>query len=239
MNTERWLVSYADFTTLLFAFFVVLFASSRVDSDKMALMAAAFDSYVTGGAQASRGRKQADRSDKGAIQDPDTARAGVPGLSMAELQPTQERLAQVLSAELSTGKLELSLQPRGLVLSLKESAFFAPGEDTVSPQAIPVLAKLAEALRQVPGQVRLEGHTDNTPIRSRRFPSNWHLSIARSTAVLKLVTREFQFPPERLAVAGYGEHQPLDSNQSERGRTRNRRVDVVILTQAAAAMAPL
>ena len=250
MNEERWLVSYADFITLLFAFFVVMFASSQVDKKKMAVMAAAFDSFVNGGSRATRGPKQPGGVDKAAKPQPkdsavekndsppENVGALVLGLTMAELQPTQEKLAAELMPEILAGKVEISLQARGLILSLKESAFFAPGDDTVSPDARPIFAKVAEALRQVPGQVRLEGHTDNTPIHSRKFPSNWQLSTARAVAVLKLLTNEFGLPAERFAVAGYSEYQPLESNQTEKGRSTNRRVDVVILTREAAAMGP-
>jgi chemotaxis protein MotB len=156
---------------------------------------------------------------------------------MAQLQPSKEKLE--LEDEILNGKLELSLQPRGLVLSLKESAFFPPGQDVVSPAARPILAKVAGGLRGIPGQIRLEGHTDNTPIQTRRFPSNWQLSSARSIAVLKLLTGELGLPAVRFAVAGYGEYHPLEPNDSDPGRARNRRVDLVILTDAAAAMAPL
>lgn len=248
MNEERWLVSYADFITLLFAFFVVMFASSQVDKKKMAVMASAFDSYVNGGGQATRGSKQPGGTQKPAEPGPSNAKqaeataksaaAALMGLTMAELLPTHDRLTAELLPQIAASQVEISLQPRGLILSLKESAFFAPGDDAVSGQAQPILAKVAEALTQVPGQIRLEGHTDNTPIHTPRFPSNWQLSTARSVAVLKLLTSQFRLPAERFAVAGYGEYQPLESNDTEEGRGRNRRVDVVILTREAAAMAP-
>jgi chemotaxis protein MotB len=238
LNHERWLVSYADFITLLFAFFVVMFASSQVDKKKMAVLAASFDSYVNGQIP----RQTPARGAAQGLPDPEAfTRAGnlaAQALTMAQLVPTKEKLEEVLNAEILTGKVELSLQPRGLVLSLKESAFFAPGEDRVAPEAYPILAKVADGLRRVPGQVRLEGHTDNLPIRTRQFPSNWHLSIARAIAVLKLLTGKYGFPPERLAVAGYGEYHAIQSNQTEAGRARNRRVDLVVLTQAAEAFAP-
>lgn len=241
MNEERWLVSYADFITLLFAFFVVMFASSQVDKKKMAVMASTFDSYMKGQLP----RRPAARKGSAFTPGPPgrdaytrTGNITAQALTMAQLAPTKDKLEEVLLTEILSGKVELSLQARGLVLSLKESAFFAPGQDSVSPDSRPILGKVAEALRQIPGQVRLEGHTDDTPIRSRKFPSNWHLSIARSVAVLKLLTEDYGFPAERLAVAGYGEYHPLDSNETEPGRTKNRRVDVVILTQAAEAFAP-
>lgn len=169
---------------------------------------------------------------------PPDAGAAAGALTMAELRPSKERLENLFVEEIAAAKIEISLQPRGLILSLKEAAFFPPGQDAISPEARPVMAKVAEALRQIPGQIRLEGHTDNTPVRSRKFPSNWQLSTARSIAMLKLLTQEFQFPADRLAVAGYGEYHPLESNQAEEGRSKNRRVDLVVLTQAATAMGP-
>jgi chemotaxis protein MotB len=241
MNEERWLVSYADFITLLFAFFVVMFASSQVDKKKMAIIASSFDSYVNGQVPKRKATGKGGATTPGPPGPETYTRTGnivAQALTMAQLAPTKEKLEEVLMAEILSGKVELSLQPRGLVLSLKEAAFFAPGQDTVAAGARPILGKVADGLRQIPGQVRLEGHTDDTPIRSRKFPSNWHLSSARAIAVLKLLSRDYSFPAERLAVAGYGEFHPLDSNSSEQGRTKNRRVDLVILTQAAEAFAP-
>ena len=234
MNSERWLVSYADFITVLFAFFVVMFASSRVDRKKMAVVAAAFDSYLNGGQDSSRGPK----SPTGGHAPSKTPGTTAQALTMAELEPPKKQLEEMLKEEIAAGRVELSLGPRGLVMSLKESAFFAPGEDAISLQARPILAKVAAQLQSIPGQVRLEGHTDNTPIRTSRFPSNWQLSSARSIAVLRLLTQDLGLPAERFAVAGYGEYHPLESNEAADGRARNRRVDVVILTQAAAEMAP-
>jgi chemotaxis protein MotB len=236
MSEDRWLVSYADFITLLFAFFVVMFASSQVDRRKMAMMSAAFDSYVNRGEQSAHGPT----TRKGARDSaaPPAGPSLALGLTMAELEPAREKLNAELANEIMAGEVEISLQPRGLVLSLKESAFFAPGDDVVSPLARPIFAKVAAALRGIPGQIRLEGHTDDTPIHTRRFPSNWHLSSARSIAVLKLLTQDFRLPAERFAVAGYGQYRPLESNRSAEGRHKNRRVDVVILTRDAASLAP-
>jgi chemotaxis protein MotB len=232
MNEERWLVSYADFITLLFAFFVVMFASSQVDKKKIAVMASTFDSYVNGQLP----RRPATRKNGSFYTR--TGNVTAQALTMAQLAPAKDKLEEALLTEILAGQVELSLQPRGLVLSLKESAFFAPGQDAISLESHAILAKVAEALRQVPGSIRLEGHTDDTPISSRKFPSNWHLSIARSVAVLRILTQELGLPAERLAVAGYGEYQPLESNQTAPGRGRNRRVDLVLLTQAAEAFAP-
>ena len=236
MNHERWLVSYADFITLMFAFFVVMFASSQVDKKRMAIMAASFDSFINTGTQITRGPKEAHPTTT--IAKNNDPRSMAKALTMAEMKPTLDRLQSQLFQEIELGKIEINLRPRGLVLSLKEAAFFAPGQDAVSPEALPILAKVTEALREVSGQIRLEGHTDDTPIHSPKFPSNWQLSTARSIAVLKLLAAEFHFPADRMAAAGYGEYQPLEPNNSEKGKSKNRRVDLVILSEEAAAMAP-
>jgi len=217
------LVSYADFITLLFAFFVVMFASSQVNRKKVTSIAAYFDAYL---------------NDK-KITPPEVVQPPSHARTPGELQPVQARLREQLSAELEEGRITISMQPRGLVLSLRESALFPPGRDTVNTEALSILAKIAQALQKLPGQpVRLEGHTDNLPIETSQFPSNWELSVARATAVLGLLCNRFQIEPGRLAVAGYADFHPVASNHTAEGRAHNRRVDIVVLSHSAAAMEP-
>ena len=239
VNHERWLVSYADFITLLFAFFVVMFASSQVDKKKVAGIAAAFDSYVKGGKAPQKGI-QPDEGNTGSIDKPASLDGtGLEAISRRELAPVKAALEQELAGEIRDGKIALALQPRGLVLSLRESASFAPGKDVFDFEAYPILAKVAQALNKLPGQpVRLEGHTDNVPIQTAQFPSNWELSAARATAVLELMAKRFDIQPARLAAAGYGEFHPIANNDTTEGRAHNRRVDIVVLSRSAAQMEP-
>jgi chemotaxis protein MotB len=123
------------------------------------------------------------------------------------------------------------MEARGLVVSFTQAALFPSGEDVVSSEAYEGLAKVAEAIKKIPNPVRLEGHTDSVPIKTARFRSNWELSTARSIALLELVCTRFGTPRERMSVAGYADNAPLDSNESEKGRARNRRVDIVILNE--------
>ena len=127
--------------------------------------------------------------------------------------------------------MRVSLEARGLVVSLQQATFFPSGEDAIDPATYPSLEKVATAIRQLPNPVRLEGHTDAMPIHTTRFRSNWELSAARAIAVLDLLTGRFQVPVQRLAVAGYAETIPIASNETEQGRSRNRRVDIVILSR--------
>ncbi len=232
-NHERWLVSYADFVTLLFAFFVVMFAHSNMDKDKVQQFAEQFQNYV---------ERLPAPSEAPAAAPP---KAAVPvllptqeALTMAEMKGSIEQLKRDLGNEIQQGKVELSLQARGLIMSLRDSAFFAPGEAVLEPDAFGTLNKVAEALTRIPGQIRLEGHTDDTPIHTPEYPSNWQLSAARAITVLRLLTTRYHIDPDRLAAAGYGEFRPLVANDSPEDRAKNRRVDVAILTKDAAAMEP-
>jgi chemotaxis protein MotB len=118
-----------------------------------------------------------------------------------------------------------------LVISFNQAALFAPGEDVISPEAYDGLKKVASAIAKLPNPVRLEGHTDSTPINTARFHSNWELSSARSIAILELLTNKFNVPRNRVSIAGYADTAPIASNDTEEGRARNRRADIVILNE--------
>jgi chemotaxis protein MotB len=232
-NHERWLVSYADFVTLLFAFFVVMFAHSNIDREKVRRFASQFESYVQRSA-AEPGAPPAGSVSRGPAETLPTHQ----DLTMAELKGSIEQLEEDLMPEIQQGKVELSLQPRGLVMSLRESGFFAPGEARLQPEARAMMAKVANSLSRIPGQIRLEGHTDDTPIQTPLYPSNWQLSTARAITVLKLLSQQYGIHADRLAAAGFGEFRPLVANDTAENRAKNRRVDIVILTKDAAAMEP-
>jgi chemotaxis protein MotB len=150
----------------------------------------------------------------------------------ANLAGSLEALKAVLKPEIEKGQLKITLEPRGLVISLREAAFFASGDDAVYPGTYASIEKIARAIAALPSQVRLEGHTDSLPIHNSRFRSNWELSAGRSIAMLELLVSRFDIPPRRLAVAGYADTVPLESNDTEEGRAHNRRVDVVILNES-------
>ena len=236
-NHDRWLVSYADFITLMFAFFVVMFASSQADRAKVKRVATSVTEALENGA--SHASANGNRSDSGGglrnlKPDPPPAapEAG------AELLPSLNYLNAQLRNEIASGKMRVSLEGRGLVVSLQQATFFPSGEDAIDPATYSSLEKVATAIRQLPNPVRLEGHTDAMPIHTARFRSNWDLSAARAIAVLDLLNNRFQVPLARLAVAGYAETIPIASNETEQGRSRNRRVDIVILSRQQLAIEP-
>ena len=231
---ERWLVSYADFITLLFAFFVVLYASSQVDKKKMVQVAAAIQggfrqmgvfSPAPANAPAQPGQLVNDLSKPAAPDHPE-----IP------LSQVKTELERALSAEISKHQVEMRSVPDGLVVSLREVGFFNTGEAKLLPGAEPVLAHVAQVLATGGFQIRVEGHTDDVPIRNARYHSNWELSTARATEVVLMMVQKSGFRPDRVSVAGYAQYRPVAGNDTEEGRRRNRRIDLVVvaLTPAAA-----
>jgi chemotaxis protein MotB len=228
-NHDRWLVSYADFITLMFAFFVVMFASSQADRTKIKRVAASVTDALENGA--SRRPAKASQSDSGGLKNLKPDAPPTPPAQGAELLPSLNYLNAQLRSEIASGKMRVTLEGRGLVVTLQQATFFPSGEDAIDPATYSSLEKVATAIRQLPNPVRLEGHTDAMPIHTARFRSNWDLSASRAIAVLDLLSSRFQVPLQRLAVAGYAETIPIATNETEQGRSRNRRVDIVILSR--------
>jgi chemotaxis protein MotB len=250
-NHERWLVSYADFITLLFAFFVVMFASTQADRNKAKAVSDSVRQALEHGQLSSalstvlgRGKHEAkkapitklpteERENPLPPKLPDTPDGHPP-----DLAKSLARLQQGLAQELNNGKLNLKLEPRGLVISMREATFFASGDDAIAPGSLPILSKIVEVVQSLPNPVRLEGHSDARPIHTPRFRSNWELSAARAIAMLELLRDRYQIPASRMAIAGYADNAPTDSNDTEEGRAHNRRVDLVLLTVGGMAREP-
>jgi chemotaxis protein MotB len=245
-NHERWLVSYADFITLLFAFFVVMFASSQTDKAKVKQISEAVSSAlehgtsmgvppavakILGGTVDDRGQGNAQMKGPGGAQ---RAAKEAPPEEIVELGPSMKVLSSELDAEIKSGKVEINLEPRGLVVSLKQTAFFPSGADVIDPSTYPIMEKLVDALKGISNPMRIEGHTDSMPIHSSRFRSNWELSAARSIAMMELLSTRFGINEKRLAIVGFADTSPEAPNDTPEGRAKNRRVDIVILNQYAA-----
>jgi chemotaxis protein MotB len=233
---ERWLVSYADFITLLFAFFVVMFATAQTDSAKARAVSESVKNALKGESFRAAfslllgrtGEPQGQGATPGPGAGTDKAAVGDEfGLTLAQLLPM---LSQELQAEIQSGKLEMRMTSRGLTISFTQAALFPSGEDEIAPDFYPTIEKIAAAMNRVPNPARAEGHTDAVPIHNSRFRSNWELSAARSIALIELLIK-FGVPRERLSIAGYADTAPIDSNDTEAGRQRNRRVDIVILNE--------
>lgn len=210
-GTDRWMVSWADLLTLLFASVVVLYASA-----------------ARHGFPAANAKK---------VSPPAAAAAVVPSPAKTESQPKDDlsapfaHLRNSLHDEIRDGRLEVSLETRGIVVSLQDQSYFTSGSDDLTPDAIRSIGEVVSVIRDLPNTVRLEGHTDSVPIHNARFRDNWSLSAARSTAVLTLLESRFGISPSKLALAAYADNNPVAENESAAGRARNRRVDIVILSQ--------
>jgi chemotaxis protein MotB len=232
-NHERWLVSYADFITLLFAFFVVMFASSQADKSKAKAISEsvreALEAGKFGGAVAGLLGRTINASPKKPPPKPEENPPKQPAQGSGDLAGSLASLTKDLQPEIQSGKVKVDMQARGLVISLREAAFFGSGDDSLLPTADSSLDKIAAAIEKLPNNVRLEGHTDSIPIHNARFRSNWQLSAARGIAMLELFTTRYGISSQRLCIAGYADTVPVESNDSAEGRAHNRRVDIVIV----------
>jgi chemotaxis protein MotB len=256
-NHERWLVSYADFITLLFAFFVVMYSTSQVDQRKVGKLALAiqvafqelgvFPASTTqipldanepmpfSTVQAIQNAEHS--SEIGPISPSPNGELAASGDDEASLSTLQSELRQALQHEINLRTISLHRETEGLVISLREFGFFDSGSAALKPSAMPALDRIASILMMRTCRLRIEGHTDNVPIHTAQMSSNWELSTARSTELVRLLIQRYRFDPQRLSAAGYAEYHPVASNRTPQGRAQNRRVDIVILSEHAVSAA--
>jgi len=235
VSHERWLVSYADFITLMFAFFVVMFSSARIDKERMSQLTEAIQSgFQELGASAPAKPRSQSGSEALARTPPPK-----PGLADVNHKPEdfavlQKELEKLLSPEIQRREVALRMERDGLIISLREIGFFDSGSAQIKPQAMGAVQRVANFLKVRNCSLRIEGHTDNVPIHTASFASNWELSTARATEMVKLMVENEGFAPDRLSAAGYGEFHPVADNASASGQQMNRRVDIVVVPQAVA-----
>jgi chemotaxis protein MotB len=241
VSQDRWLVSYADFITLLFAFFVVLYAAASADKKKQVQVSNSIDSaFRAPGIFSSTGRKPSKGSASAGVEKPalpmDIVMGEdvlVPAQVREELNRIQGELTQTLSNQIASHTVSIQMGRDGLVISLREAGFFDSGSAVPKPGTLPILRQVAASLGRTPLDLRIEGHTDNIPIHTAEFDSNWELSTARATGIARLLLEDKLIPPQRLSAAGYAEFHPMASNDTPEGRGENRRVDLVVLPRAA------
>lgn len=254
INHEAWAIPYGDLVTLLLAFFVVMYSISSVNEGKYRVLSeslvAAFrgtpkttrpiqigDNPASGGAE--QGRNDAlpqgtvDRSTLSLpLDNPPGGIAGIPspgGAAMREnLESMADEIRTALADLIELDQVRIRATPLWLEVEIKTDLLFPVGVADVSQAALPVLQQLGDIFRPMPNPLRVEGHTDDVPISTTRFPSNWELSAARASRVVRLF-QERGVAPERMVAVGLGEYRPLDDNDTVEGRNRNRRVSIVIL----------
>jgi chemotaxis protein MotB len=253
-NLERWLVSYADFITLLFAFFVTMYAISRVDEAKLG---SAVESLQR--ALGSLIPIQMPARDAGVLEfqpspiDPAAVtlvKATGEGTKTPETEQfekiameIQQEVAQILGAKENQkgtplDQIKYIIDKRGLTIRVPESFFFKSGQASIRPEILPVLDGVARSLEKIPNHIRIEGHTDSVPINTFLFPSNWELSTARATTIVRYFLAHYNFDPSRLSAAGFAEYRPIAPNHTPEGRMQNRRVDIVVLSSKEGEMEP-
>jgi chemotaxis protein MotB len=226
---DRWLVSYADFITLLFAFFVVLYSTAQVDRKKVGQLSTAIQVAFQ---QLGADPTAAAPSTVQEFVDPHNA---VPAIALPRNEETldlsglRKELQQALAPEILRGDVALRSGRDGLVISLREAGFFGSGSAGVMTASQPAFSRIATLLGEGQYNIRIEGHTDNLRIHNTQYSSNWELSTARSTEMIRLLVVKYGLDPQRLSASGYGEYHPIASNSTEAGRALNRRVDLVVV----------
>ena len=243
-NHDRWLISYSDLITTLFAFFVVLFASSYQDKKTIQGLSQAIHvgfqdlGAFSGGASsvtaAHPDAKPAQTNPDPTSQDTASQQASPhkdgpatgPAVNVADLQ---KQLDAAIGQEIKNHEIDTRVTPEGFVVSLKELGFFKSGQATLMPGAAEKIQRVAKVLAKNGLDLRVEGHSDNQPIHTAQFRSNWELSTARAMAVMLLLVDDSGFDPRKISIAGYGQYRPLADNVTPEGRGTNRRVDLVVV----------
>jgi chemotaxis protein MotB len=214
---DRWLVSYADFITLLFAFFVVMYAISQINEGKYRLLSDALLQAFKPESSQQRPPSDAARVPRSPAQSPET-----------RMDDIARDLVNALGDLIKGGQVRVTESGLGIAVEINASVLFDSAQADLSEQALPTLVALARVLAPLPNDIQVEGHTDNTPISTPLFPSNWELSAARAGSVVRLFNAN-GVASVRLVAVGYAETRNIAVNETPEGRSRNRRVTVMIL----------
>jgi len=232
-HPDRWMVSYADFITLMFALFVVLFASAYHDKNAIQRVSAAVKSGFEemGLSSPSDDPLEGPASSMLSSSENDPNKPdSIPGNARIELNELHKKLELILGKEIERQEVGLRMTPEGFIISLHELGFFASGEARLKPGAASKIKRIAAVLTQYGLDMRVEGHSDNVPIHNAAFGSNWDLSTARAMAVATMLMDESGVDPKRMSIAGYAQYHPVASNDTPEGRMANRRVDIVVVS---------
>lgn len=217
-NHERWLLSYVDFITVLMIFFIVMYAMSTVDATKYQKLSQSLNDAL-GGGKSLIGSELPPIS----VGDPNA----MP--EVKQMEDIKAKVDEYLKENGLAGKVNTNIDERGLVISLQDTVLFASGSDKVEDSQRVIISKIGAILKDTSNYIRVEGHTDNVPIRNAKFSSNWMLSSARSCNVVEVLITDSKISETRLSSLGYGEHRPIADNATVEGKAKNRRVDVIVL----------
>ncbi len=230
-NTERWLLTYADLMNLLLILFIILFAMSQVDSAKFQQLSQSLSAaFGTGSESVLQGSGQGNSL----VDFPATMPSPVipSELEDKQIEGITREVREIVKGQGLEGSIDVRKQERGVVISINERLIFKSGRSDIEKESEDKVLKIGrDILANIPNKhIRIEGHTDNVPIKSPLYPSNWELSSARATNVLRILVDKAGIDPKLISAVGYGEFTPLVPNDSDLNRQKNRRVDIVILT---------
>jgi len=220
---EAWLLPYSDLMTLLLAVFIVLFAVSQVDAQKAQDVSERFtENMMTESYAEAKMRSQESSQEEG------QKNAGTEQDKMEELKA---ELDAKLQSQNMTASVTTNIDKRGLVISLNNAIFFEPGSAEIKQEYAGILQGIADIVNVMDNYIRIEGHTDNIPMNSPIYPSNWELSTARAVSVVRLFLNEPNASPDKFLAVGYGEYRPVADNSTAEGRAKNRRIDIIVLSE--------
>jgi len=234
-NTDRWMVSYADFVTLLFAFFVVMYAISSINEGKYRVltdtMNAAFKVVPKSTEPIQIGQKSkvlSEHKSRVIIAKPINVLPKSVRTYEHEMKQIAETVSKAVDPLIKKGLINVIQNKLWVEIEMNTNILFASADSELEEEAFPALKALAGVLKTLPNSIDVEGHTDNIPISNEEFPSNWELSAARAASVVHLFT-QYGVDPRRLSSIGYAEYRPKSTNKTVKGRLSNRRVKIVIL----------
>jgi len=225
---ERWLISYADFITLLFAFFVVMYAVSSVNEGRYRVLSNSLSDAFSGIHTEVISPGTMVPTTPHILRRPESISARLTRTQHARMQDIAERLSKALAILVRDGQIRVTNSVRGVAVEINASVLFAPAQCDLEPASIPILKSISTVLGRFPDLIQVEGHTDDLPISTPQFPSNWELSSARAGSVVRFFV-DHDISPTRLSAAGYAQYRPVASNDTSEGRARNRRVTLIIL----------
>lgn len=232
-NHEAWIIPYADMVTLLFAFFVVMYALSLQDQEKLKAVSESLSNAFLG--TKSGANKSTQMDILGLEGMPPVARRFVMKQNITnqeiieEIKKTLEQEGFDVIFQEEATPIQFRIDERGVVISISAGYLFGENSTEIPPELYPVISIVADVIKQTERLTLVEGHTDSLPVAGSAFYDNWDLSVLRASAMVKLLINEFQVQPQLLTASGYAEHKPIADNQTQAGRAQNRRVDVLML----------
>lgn len=233
---NRWVISYADFVTMLLALFMIMFATSGMSETKIKNVNKSIQKVFS--SQTVQNEEKSDETIEKAkeIEAPkgdnvifDKSGKTIPdgGDGILDTSKIMEIIKQDIQSESS---MKILKTERGVVIRLNDTMLFDPASAIIKPEAAAELEKISKTLKKFQNPIVIEGHTDSMPINNEKYPSNWELSTARATNIIKYLTEKQNFSPSRLSAVGYGEYMPVEENTTPQGRAKNRRVDIILLS---------